>query len=95
VYTAPERFPDLPGWNSIFSPIVDIPGVTKVRIFDINDSGVIVGWYQHGLATHGFMGTPVPEPASSAMVSLGLLLIVWTVKRRTFMNGDWTFGLTR
>ena len=68
--------------QGVFS-IVDIPGVTKVRLFDINGSGVIVGWYQDGLATHGFVGTPVPEPASLGMVSLGLLLTVWAVKRRT------------
>ena len=68
--------------QGVFS-IVDIPGVTKARLFDINGSGVIVGWYQDGLATHGFVGTPVPEPASLGMVSLGLLLTVWAVKLHT------------
>jgi hypothetical protein len=54
VYTAPERFPDLPGWNSIFSPI-DVPGSTTTRAFDINPFGAIVGWFENAGGAHGFL----------------------------------------
>jgi len=51
----------------------DPPGSTNTTINGVNDLGDIVGFYTPAgsEATVGFVGTPVPEPATWAMMLLG------------------------
>jgi len=48
----------------------------------INDAGQITGLGFNGSEGHAFLLTPVPEPASLALVALGLPLLVWRNSRR-------------
>ena len=48
-------------------------GVTGTTLNGINDLGQVVGFYSDGTNVDGFLATPTPEPASIALISLGLL----------------------
>ncbi|HYI97371.1 MAG TPA: hypothetical protein VEX68_27790 [Bryobacteraceae bacterium] len=58
---------------------VDVPGYNN-GILDMNDAGVIVGFFRShdDNRYHGFVGTPVPEPASWVLVPGSLLLLCCT-----------------
>lgn len=48
-------------------------GVTGTFINGINDNGQLVGFYSDGTNVNGFEATATPEPASLALISIGLL----------------------
>lgn len=46
---------------------VNYPGAWRTIVEDINDSGVIIGWYEYpGTGVHGFIGYPRPEVCGDA-----------------------------
>jgi uncharacterized membrane protein len=62
---------------------LDPPGGTNSVARGIDDSGQIVGQFNAGGTTHGFLATPVPEPASLTLVGIGMLsLIGYGCRRR-------------
>jgi len=56
---------------------VDVPGSTLTRAFGINDSGDIVGTYNDVMDAmsvgHGFVASPVPEPATMLLLASGMM----------------------
>jgi len=51
-------------------------GWTLVQAYDINDNGQIIGQATDGVNTHGFLLTPVPEPATLSLLALGGLAMM-------------------
>jgi len=63
-------------WETISDPNASANaafGVTGTTVNGINDLGQIVGFYSDGANVDGFEATPTPEPASIALISLGLI----------------------
>jgi probable HAF family extracellular repeat protein len=60
--------------------LLDVPGGTGTVAFGINDAGQIVGGFDNN--THGFLATPVPEPATLTVLSVGLILTGLGMMRR-------------
>ena len=54
------------------TPAFDVTGTT---INGINDKGQLVGFYSDGTNANGFLATPVPEPSSLELVTIGAALI--------------------
>jgi hypothetical protein len=51
---------------------IAIPGADYTYLYDINNAGQILGYYQDANGNAGgFLLTPVPEPSTWAMMLLG------------------------
>jgi probable HAF family extracellular repeat protein len=60
--------------NSLLDPVTGA-GWTLYEVNDLNNLGQIVGQGQHNGVTSAFLLTPVPEPSSLALLSLGSLAV--------------------
>jgi probable HAF family extracellular repeat protein len=76
LYTSGSGMVDL---NSLIDPL---SGWELTEGNAINDAGQITGIGFNGSELHAFLLTPVPEPATLAMLALGLPLIIWRNSRR-------------
>ena len=65
-----------------FSPIV-VPGTLSAIPSDINNFGQIVGTFRDSAGReHGFVASPVPEPASLPLVAAALGGCIWIRRKR-------------
>jgi hypothetical protein len=67
---------------------IDVPGATSTAAFGINDAGQIVGEFflPDPLHPHGFVATPVPEPATWILFGSAVGLMWWRYR------GPWFSG---
>ena len=64
---------------------IDVPGASVTHALGINAAGQIVGLFQiqgemlgDRPVTHGFLATPIPEPATWLMLGSGLIsFLIW------------------
>jgi hypothetical protein len=63
--------------------LLDFPGAPYTVLEGTNDAGVLAGYYQDATgAIFGFLAIPVPEPTSVALMALGLIALILTLRRR-------------
>lgn len=58
---------------------IDVPGATSTVAHGVNDAGQIVGQFllSDPLHPHGFVATPVPEPATWLLFGASLVVPIW------------------
>ena len=61
---------------------ISVPGAVSTEPLGVNDSGQISGLYIDRTGIHGFIGSPVPEPAAWTVMLLGLAALGATLRRR-------------
>jgi probable HAF family extracellular repeat protein len=64
--------------------MLDVPGSVQTDANGINDAGDIVGVYFDASGNeHGFLATPVPEPSTLLLLTIGTLGVIgWAWWRR-------------
>ena len=61
----------------------DVPGSGSTELLGINDLGQIVGVDGDANGDHGFLATPVPEPATLILLGIGIIgLLIWARWRK-------------
>ncbi len=66
--------------DGIFTAI-NVPGALSTYASGINDAGQFVGTYTDSAGVqHGFLATPVPEPAPLALFALGVTTVVGMIR---------------
>ncbi len=61
---------------------VAVPGALFTNAYSVNDVGQVTGFYAAGTTLHGFIATPVPEPAVWALMFAGFGLVGSLARRR-------------
>jgi uncharacterized membrane protein len=67
--------------NGVFTA-VNVPGATETYVYAINNRDQIAGEYFIGNNDYAFIGTPVPEPATWAMMLIGFAGLAFGGSRR-------------
>ena len=80
-------FEDSGGRHGFFGSVlsfeqIDFSGADSTTIEGSNNARVLVGGYFIGDVSHAFIATPVPEPATWALLAVGLSALAWTRSRR-------------
>ena len=58
--------------GGVFS-LIDVPGASSTHVFGINNLGQIVGTYtENDGSSHGFLATPISEPAPPLLLTFAL-----------------------
>ena len=69
-------------WTTIAPPA----GMTTIIGYGLNNAGVLVGYTVDAVGFHGFIATPVPEPAAAVLLAMGLAAMA--LRRRCLVGAD-------